>query len=146
MTLVDYTWLFEAAAEYGRFPGAGRPSSAELWPNALLFCVMRDGALALHHANSHPGRTVMPNELQQVQHPIVRRVALTEMIWQLFILGGAVAAFQWFNVRFELSLLLLLVLGFSRNTLNVMGASMRQNVHLAEIRDLLVEQSDRRVR
>ena len=79
--------------------------------------------------------------LIQVQHPIIRKAALPETIYQLFILGGAVAVSKWLDLGFELSLLLLLVLGFSLNTLNVMASTMSQNVHLAEIRDLLLEQS-----
>lgn len=74
------------------------------------------------------------------QHPVVRRTALTEMIGQLLILGGAVALFEWLDIGFELSLLSLLVLGFSLNTMNVMASTMSQNVHLAEIRDLLRDQ------
>jgi hypothetical protein len=46
----------------------------------------------------------------------------------------------WFGVRFELTLLVLLVLGFTLNTMNVMAATVSQNVHLAEIRDLLLKQ------
>ena len=34
----------------------------------------------------------------------------------------------------------LLVLGFTLNTMNVMAATVSQNVHLAEIRDLLLKQ------
>lgn len=80
--------------------------------------------------------------LQQVQHPMIRRTALTEMIMQIFILGGPVAAFQWFNVGFDLSLLLLLDLGFSLNTMNIMGVTMSQNIHLAEMIDILLRSRD----
>ena len=79
-------------------------------------------------------------DLTAVQHPIIRKVALPETIFQLFILGGTVAVLEWFGVRFELTLLVLLVLGFTLNTMNVMAATVSQNVHLAEIRDLLLKQ------
>ena len=79
-------------------------------------------------------------ELQTVQHPIIWKVALPETIIQLFILGGAVAIFETLSLGFELSLLLLLVIGFSLVTLNVVATTMSQNVHLAEIRDVLLEQ------
>ena len=80
------------------------------------------------------------SDLRPVQHPIIARSAVPETIWQFFILGGGVAVLEWFGVRFELTLLMLLVLGFTLNTLNVMAATMSQNVHLAEIRDLLLKQ------
>ena len=80
------------------------------------------------------------SDLRAVQHPIIRRSAIPETILQFFILGGSVAVLEWFGVRFELTLLVLLVLGFTLNTLNVMAATMSQNVHLAEIRDLLLKQ------
>ncbi len=79
-------------------------------------------------------------DLRPVQHPIISRAAIPETIWQFFILGGGVAVLEWFGVRFELTLLVLLVLGFTLNTMNVMAATMSQNVHLAEIRDLLLKQ------
>ncbi len=79
-------------------------------------------------------------DLKPVQHPIIWRSTIPETILQFLILGGTVAVLEWFNVRFELTLLLLLVLGFTLNTMNVMAATMSQNVHLAEIRDLLLKQ------
>ncbi len=66
---------------------------------------------------------------------------MPEMIFQGLFLGGAVAVFKWFDLGFELSLLLLLVLGFSLTTLNIISSTVSQNVHLAEIRDLLLEQA-----
>ena len=80
------------------------------------------------------------SDLRPVQHPIIARSAILETIWQFFILGGGVAVLEWFGVRFELTLLVLLVLGFTLNTMNVMAATVSQNVHLAEIRDLLLKQ------
>ena len=80
------------------------------------------------------------SDLRPVQHPIILRTAIPETILQFFILGGGVAVLEWFGVRFELTLLVLLVLGFTLNTMNVMTATMSQNVHLAEIRDLLLKQ------
>ncbi len=80
------------------------------------------------------------SDLRPVQHPIIARSAIPETIWQFFILGGGVAVLEWFGVRFEFTLLALLVLGFTLNTMNVMAATMSQNVHLAEIRDLLLKQ------
>ena len=80
------------------------------------------------------------SDLRPVQHPIIPRSAIPESILQCFILGGGVAVLVWFGVRFELTLLVLLVLGFTLNTMNVMMATMSQNVHLAEIRDLLLKQ------
>ncbi len=80
------------------------------------------------------------SDLRPVQHSIIRQIAIPETIAQFFILGGSVAVLEWFGVRFELTLLVLLVLGFTLNTMNVMAATMSQNVHLAEIRDLLLKQ------
>ncbi len=80
------------------------------------------------------------SDLRPVQHPIILRTAIPETILHFFILGGGVAVLEWFGVRFELTLLVLLVLGFTLNTMNVMAATMSQNVHLAEIRDLLLKQ------
>ncbi len=79
-------------------------------------------------------------DLRSIQHPIIARSAIPETILQFFILGGVVAVLEWFGVRFELTLLVLLVLGFTLNTMNIMMATMSQNVHLAEIRDLLLKQ------
>ncbi len=79
-------------------------------------------------------------DLRAVQHPIIARSAIPETILQFFILGGGVAVLEWFGVRFELTLLVLLVLGFTLNTMNIMAATVSQNVHLAEIRDLLLKQ------
>jgi hypothetical protein len=59
---------------------------------------------------------------------------------QFVILGGGVAVLEWFGVRFELTLLVLLVLVFTVDTMNLMVATVSQNVHLAEIRDLLLNQ------
>ncbi len=70
----------------------------------------------------------------------MRTIALTKTILQFFILGGGVAVLEWFGVRFELTLLVLLVLVFTLNKMNLMAATMSQNVHLAEIRDLLLKQ------
>ncbi len=78
--------------------------------------------------------------LRPVQHPIIPRSAIAETILQFVILGGGVAVFEWFGVRFELTLLVLLVLVFTVNTMNLMVATVSQNVHLAEIRDLLLKQ------
>ena len=78
-------------------------------------------------------------ELTAVQHPVIKQQALREMIIQLVILGGVVAILEWVGVRFETTLLVLLVLGFALNTMNVMAAAVSQNVHLAEIRDLLIK-------
>ena len=80
------------------------------------------------------------SDLRPVQHPIIPRSAIPESILQCFILGGGVAVLVWFGVRFELTLLVLLVLGFTLNTMNVMAATASQNMHLAEIRDLLLKQ------
>ena len=80
------------------------------------------------------------SDLEPVQHPIIARIAGPETILQFFILGGVVAGLEWFGTRFELTLLVLLVLGFTLNTMNVMTATMSQNVHLTEIRDLLLKQ------
>jgi hypothetical protein len=80
------------------------------------------------------------SDLRPVQHPVIARTAIPETILQFFILGGSVAVLEWFGVRFELTLLVLLVLGFTLNTMNIMMATMSQNVHLTEIRDLLLKQ------
>ena len=70
----------------------------------------------------------------------MRTIALSETIFQSFILGGGVAVLEWFGVRFELTLSVLLVRVFTLNTMNLMAATVSQNVHLAEIRDLLLKQ------
>ncbi len=70
----------------------------------------------------------------------MRTIALPETILQFFILGGGVAVLEWFGVRFELTLLVLLIFGFTLNTMNIMAAAVSQNLHLAEIRDLLLKQ------
>ena len=80
------------------------------------------------------------SDLRPVQHPIIPRSAIPETILQLFTLGGSVAVLEWLGVRFELTLFVLLVLGFTLNTMNIMAATVSQNVHLAEIRDLLLNQ------
>ena len=80
------------------------------------------------------------SDLRPVQHPIIPRSAIPETILQFFILGGGVAVLEWFGVRFELTLLVLLVLVFTLNTMNLLAATVSQNVHLAEIRDLLLKQ------
>ncbi len=80
------------------------------------------------------------SDLRPVQHPTIPRIVIPETVLQFFILGGGVAVLEWFGVRFELTLLVLLVLGFTLNTMNVMAATVSQNVHLAEIRDLLLKQ------
>ena len=80
------------------------------------------------------------SDLRPVQHPIIPRSAIPEAILQFFILGGGVAVLEWFGVRFELTLLVLLIFGFTLNTMNIMAATVSQNVHLAEIRDLLLKQ------
>ncbi len=80
------------------------------------------------------------SDLRPVQHPIIPRSAIPETILQFFILGGGVAVLEWFGVCFELTLLVLPVLVFTLNTMNLMAATVSQNVHLAEIRDLLLKQ------
>ncbi len=80
------------------------------------------------------------SDLRPGQHPIIPRSAIPETILQFFILGGGVAILEWFGVRFELTLLVLLVLVFTLNTMYLMAATVSQNVHLAEIRDLLLKQ------
>ena len=55
-------------------------------------------------------------------------------------LGGGVAVLEWFGVRFELTLSVLLVLVFTLKTMNLVAATVSQDVHLAEIRDLLLKQ------
>ncbi len=81
-------------------------------------------------------------DLTAVQHPIIARSALPEAIIQLIIMGAVVAILEWMGVRFEITLFVLLILGFSFNTMNMMAATVSQNVHLAEIRDLLSKQSE----
>ncbi|MCH7778028.1 MAG: hypothetical protein IH878_16080 [Gemmatimonadetes bacterium] len=80
------------------------------------------------------------SDLRPVQHPIIPRSAIPETILQSFILGGGVAVLEWFGVRFELTLSVLLVLVFTLNTMNLVAATVSQDVHLAEIRDLLLKQ------
>ena len=82
------------------------------------------------------------NNLTAVQHPIIARSAVPETIIQLLIMGAVVAILEWIDVRFEITLFVLLILGFSLNTLNMIAATVSQNVHLAEIRDLLLKQSE----
>lgn len=85
------------------------------------------------------------DNLRLVQHGLIRRAAVPETLIQFFILSGVVGLFEVLDLSFELSLLLLLVVGFSFVTLNIMSATMSQNVHLAEIRDLIIElRSDER--
>ena len=81
-------------------------------------------------------------DLTPVQHPIIRRTAWPEAVLQFFILGGAVAVLAWFGAGFEFQLLGLLVLGFTLNTMNIMAATVSQNVHLTEIRDALLDQRE----
>ena len=78
-------------------------------------------------------------DLTPVQHPIIMRSALPEAAVQLLIMGATVAILEWLGARFELTLFALLILGFTLNTLNVIAATVSQNVHLAEIRDLLLK-------
>lgn len=80
-------------------------------------------------------------DLIPVQHPIILRSALPEAVIQLLIMGGTVAILVWLRAGFELTLLVLLIFGFTLNTLNVIAATISQNVHLAEIRDLLLKQN-----
>tara|TARA_B100000809_G_scaffold28457_1_gene24705 strand:- start:45 stop:224 length:180 start_codon:yes stop_codon:yes gene_type:complete len=58
---------------------------------------------------------------------------------QFVTLGEGVAVLEWFGVRFELTLLMFLVLVFTVNTMNLMVATVSQTEHLAEIRDLLLK-------
>ena len=43
---------------------------------------------------------------------------------QFVTLGGGVAVLEWFGVRFELTLLVFLVLVFTVNTMNLMVATV----------------------
>jgi len=83
-------------------------------------------------------------DLTPVQHPIISRHSTLETILQFLIMAGMVVALEWFGVRFEITLFMLLILGFTLNTMNVMSAAISHNVHLAEIRDLLIQQADTR--
>lgn len=56
---------------------------------------------------------------------------------QLFALVGVVAT-AYFTVGFEIAVLAAIVIGFSLNTMNVIASATSQNIHLAEIRDLLL--------
>ena len=80
--------------------------------------------------------------LRPVQHPIIPRSAIPEAALQFLILGSTVAALEWLDVDFAYTLFALLVLGFSLNTMNVIAAAVSQNVHLAEIRDLLLRETE----
>lgn len=80
-------------------------------------------------------------DLEMVQHPVIKRASVPETIIQALIMGGVVAILEWMGVRFEITLFVLLILGFSFNTMNVIAGIVSQNVHLAEIRDLLAKQS-----
>ena len=80
--------------------------------------------------------------LTMVQHPIIARSAVPEAIIQLLIMGAVVAILEWMDVRFEITLFVLLILGFGSNTMYMLAATASQNVHLAEIRDLLLKQSE----
>ena len=77
--------------------------------------------------------------MEPVQHPIIRQTAIPEAIGQLVIVGVVVSACMFFELGFEISILVLLVLGFALNTLNVIASATSSNVHLAEIRDQLIE-------
>jgi len=79
------------------------------------------------------------SDLTPVQHPVIKQSALPEAILQLVILGVVVGILRWVGVSFETTLLVLLVLGFTLNTMNLMASTVSQNVHLAEIRDLLIK-------
>lgn len=82
------------------------------------------------------------SDLTPVQHPLIKQSAVPEAILQLVVLGGIVAILRWVGVSFETTLLVLLVLGFSLNTMNLTASTVSQNIHLAEIRDLLIKQLD----
>ena len=81
-------------------------------------------------------------DLKPVQHPIIEKFAQQEFLLQLILLGGCVAVFQWVGLDFQLSLLILLALGFSLVALNIVSAAISINTHLAEIRDLLLKKVD----
>ena len=85
--------------------------------------------------NNDPNPT---SDLTPVQHPVIKKSALPEANLQLVILGDVVGILRWVGVSFETTLLVLLVLGFTLNTMNLMASAVSQNVHLAEIRDLLI--------
>lgn len=75
-----------------------------------------------------------------VQDELVGSLAKRETVMQFCILIGAVGLFHWLELGFELSLLLLLVIGFTLNTANQISCAVGHNIHLAEIRDLLLKQ------
>lgn len=83
-------------------------------------------------------------DLKPVQHPIIMSFATREFLFQLFLLGGCVAIFRLLGLDFQLSILLLLALGFGLVALNVVSAAISTNIHLAEIRDLLLKEFDER--
>lgn len=80
--------------------------------------------------------------LRLIQHPVISRASTPETILQFLFLGGIVAILEWVGVSFEFTLLFLLVLGFTLNTMNVIAAAVSQNVHLAEIRDQILSQNE----
>ena len=78
--------------------------------------------------------------LTPVQHTIIPSGALPEAIFQFLFLAAIVAALEWFDARSGITLFVLLIVGFSLNTMNIIAASLSQNIHLAEIRDELLRQ------
>lgn len=79
-------------------------------------------------------------DLIPVQHFLVRRTAILESGLQLVILGGAVALFYVFDLSFEVSLFLFLVLALTLHAMNAIAIAITHNIHLAEIRDLLLQE------
>ena len=73
------------------------------------------------------------SDYEPVQDPIIRSTARSEMLWQAAILS-IITSISFWLFGFQFALLALLIVGFALTTLNIMGAAMSTNVHIAEVR------------
>ena len=76
------------------------------------------------------------SNLQPVQDPIIRSHARAETVAQFLILAGTVV-FSYWLFDFEKTLLILLVVAFALNTMNVIAGATSTNVQIPEVRDQL---------
>lgn len=79
---------------------------------------------------------VKRSRYQPAQDPMIKSQGLQEGISQLVVVGSAAGLSYWLW-GFEVSLLVILVIGFSLTAMNITAAAVSTNVQIAEVRDLL---------